>query len=371
MPGATLPPRMSEAERQLVRRMHFDQKQRPTDIAIATGRDLSTICRTLTKKTYTQRKPGPKKILTQAQVDKLEAKLEAMIAKADGCKEVSVAVLKRAARCKAGEKTILRALHSRGVFFRKMRSKLILSKADMKARFDFAKKYKSKGPAWWRSKLHMVIDLKHFPAYLNGPARLVAAQREIRGVFRKRGQGLSQGYVQRPKNLRYNPGAKGITIAAGVGLGKVRLWHAIDGKWNAAKAGELYGGPLLKALKKAHPGRKRFTILEDNDPTGFRSKVGIEAKEAVGISVFRIPPRSPDLNVCDYALWRAVTAKMREEECNWPARKKESRTAYVERLRRTALGLPKEFVDKAIGNMALRCQRLYDAKGGLFEEGRA
>ena len=104
---------MSDAERQLVRRMHFDQKQKPTDIAAATGRDLSTVCRALMKKTYGQRKPGPKKMLTEVQVDKLQAKLEAMIAKADGCKEVTVPILKRAARCKAGEKTILRALHSR------------------------------------------------------------------------------------------------------------------------------------------------------------------------------------------------------------------------------------------------------------------
>lgn len=371
MPIAQLPPRMTESEHQLVRRMHFEQKKKPAEIARVTGRHLSTVCAALAKKTYKYKKPGPKKMLTEAQVDKLEAKLAAMVKKADGCKEVSLSALKTAARCKAGLKTIQRALHGRGVFFRKMRSKLVLSEEDIKARYAFAKKYKGKSPAWWRAKLHMVIDLKHFPVYVDGKGRAVAAQREVRGVYRKRGQGLDQGFVQRPKALRYNPGVKGALIAAGVGGGKVRLWHAIDGSWTGAKAGELYSGPLLKALTKAHPGRTRFTILEDNDPTGFRSKIGIEAKAAAKIDVLRIPPRSPDLNVCDYALWREVTKRMREAERTWPARKKESREAHVQRLRRTALSLPKSFVDKAIGNMATRCKRLLDAKGGLFEEGGA
>ena len=361
--------RMSEAEHQLVRRMHFDQKKKPAEIAAATGRNLSSICRALQKKSYVYKKPGPKTMITEAQAARLEAQLNKMVAKADGAKEVTLPILKKASRLKAGEKTIQRVLHKRGIYFRKMRSKLILSKEDIKARYDFAKKYKNKSPQWWRKKLHMVIDLKHFQVYVNGQGRHVAAQREIRGVYRKRGQGLNQGYVRRPKELRYNPGAKGVTVAAGVGYGKVRLWHAIDGSWTGAKAAELYSGPLSKALKKAHPGRKQFTILEDNDPTGFRSKSGIEAKAAAGISVFRIPPRSPDLNVLDYAVWRQVTAKMREAEKSWPSRKKESRQDHVARLRRTALKLPKSFVDKAIGNMAKRCKRLYDAEGGHFEEG--
>ena len=39
------------------------------------------------------------------------------------------------------------------------------------------------------------------------------------------------------------------------------------------------------------------------------------------IRTFNIPKRSPDLNVCDYALWTAVNNRMRSQEEAWPASK--------------------------------------------------
>ena len=122
-------------------------------------------------------------------------------------------------------------------------------------------------------------------------------------------------------------------------------------------------------MKRGYPGRARFTILEDNDPVGFRSTKGLQAKTSAKLTVFEIPRRSPDLNVCDYALWRMVIKKMRSEEAAWPKKKRETREEYIARLRKTALSLSPVFVRKAIGDMRRRCARLLAAKGGLFEEG--
>ena len=93
------------------------------------------------------------------------------------------------------------------------------------------------------------------------------------------------------------------------------------------------------------------------------------AKEDVKISVFRIPRRSPDLNVCDYALWKAVVRKMRSEESTWPKNYKETREEYIARLSKAAKSLSTQFINDSIGDMKRRCQRLFEAKGGLFEEG--
>ena len=60
---------------------------------------------------------------------------------------------------------------------------------------------------------------------------------------------------------------------------------------------------------------------------------------------------------------------MRRQERNFPKLKKETRDQFEQRLRKTALNLPTSFIDDAIGDMQRRCQRLYKAKGGLFEEG--
>ena len=70
-----------------------------------------------------------------------------------------------------------------------------------------------------------------------------------------------------------------------------------------------------------------------------------------------------------YALWNKANTYMRRRERSFPTGKTETRAQYIARLRKTARRLPTSFVDKAIGDMAERCQRLYEAKGRHFEEG--
>ena len=147
------------------------------------------------------------------------------------------------------------------------------------------------------------------------------------------------------------------------------MWSNIEGSWNGAKAAAMYKGPLVRALRKSYPKRTQFTVLEDNDPTGLKSKLAAHAKKTAGLAVFRIPPRSPDLNVCDYALWKEVNKRMRRQERSWSTKKTETREAYIQRLQRTAKSLPKKFIHQSIGDMQRRCQRLYAKRGGSFEEG--
>jgi hypothetical protein len=73
--------------------------------------------------------------------------------------------------------------------------------------------------------------------------------------------------------------------------------------------------------------------------------------------------------VCDYALWKQVNRKMRKQEKKYPKSWRETRAQYIARLRRSAMNLPQSFIDNSIGDMVRRCQRLYKAKGGHFQEG--
>ena len=126
---------------------------------------------------------------------------------------------------------------------------------------------------------------------------------------------MLQQYVRPSKRLRWNPGARGVHLLAGIGDGKVLLWEYIDGRaWSGQVAAEMYKGPIKQALEKAYTGRRSWTLLEDNDPTGSRSSAGISAKTESKIKVFEIPKRSPQLNVCDYALWKEIEKRMRVQE---------------------------------------------------------
>ena len=182
------------------------------------------------------------------------------------------------------------------------------------------------------------------------------------------GDGLKSPYVKGAKHLKWNPGAPGVIVLAGVKAGKVILWHYIDGKrWNAKTASECYAGPVLKCLKKHYPTRRSYTILEDNDPVGFKSKLAEKTKADLKMKMFPIPKRSPQLMVLDFAIWHEVNTRMRAQEKKWRVTKKETRAGYLKRLRRTAMNLPASFVSKSIRSLKRRSQALYDAKGGQIE----
>ena len=60
---------------------------------------------------------------------------------------------------------------------------------------------------------------------------------------------------------------------------------------------------------------------------------------------------------------------MRKQEIKFPKNKRENRQEFLSRLRQTATRLSRRTINKAIGDMRRRCQRLYAARGGHFEEG--
>ena len=111
---------------------------------------------------------------------------------------------------------------------------------------------------------------------------------------------------------------------------------------------------------KSHP-RKHPKLIYHIQPRV------LDAKEAAIISL--IPKRSPDLNVLDYSIWSEVERRLRRQELSWPMNRKETRAQFEQRLNRTALRLPASFINKSVCDLKRRCELLYEAKGGLFEEG--
>ena len=74
-------------------------------------------------------------------MDALVAKVKEMIAKANGRWEVTVAMLKKSSRCRAGIRTILNAMHARGIYFYVMRQKPMLTDQDIADRYQFGWDY--------------------------------------------------------------------------------------------------------------------------------------------------------------------------------------------------------------------------------------
>ena len=64
-----------------------------------------------------------------------------------------------------------------------------------------------------------------------------------------------------------------------------------------------------------------------------------------------------------------INRKMRFQVARWSKLKKEKRKAFLARLRRTAMALPADYINKVIGNLEAHLQLLKKADGGDFIEG--
>ncbi len=145
------------------------------------------------------------------------------------------------------------------------------------------------------------------------------------------------------------------------------VWHTIAKNWGGAEAEQLYADVVAPALKERYPEKRKYVVLLDNDPSGNRSKRGMDATTLHKMKVFEIRKRSPDLNVLDYDVWSEV--RVRAQERRWHVVNTETRAQFGVRLGRTARNLPKAFIDKPVSSLARRCQLLYDAREALFVDG--
>ena len=157
--------------------------------------------------------------------------------------------------------------------------------------------------------------------------------------------------------MNTGPNAK---LCAGIIGGKVRIWHYLPATWNKAAAVDFYTKVLSPALKHYHGDKKRYTIIEDNDPTGYKSGPALEAKASLKIHPMEFPRYSPDLNPLDFALWNEVERRMSEQE----QPEDETVDEFKARLRRTALMIPKAVVTKMLASVKHRAQIIYDNNGG-------
>ena len=82
----------------------------------------------------------------------------------------------------------------------------------------------------------------------------------------------------------------------------------------------------------------------------------------------KFPKRSPDLNPVDYGFWSMVNKRLRAQESKFPPSKRESRAAFIKRLKRTIMRTPSATLEPLVKSMKRRCGALRTAKGADFEE---
>lgn len=357
---------VDDTERRLIKKMS-QQGITWVKIQAITGRSSETLNKILNKGTVKAKAKGAPVKFTPRDAEKLFALAEKMIKKADAQKEVTLAMIIQKSGYDVSETTVRKHFKRMNVSFYKLKQKPLLEDQDVKDRYDWTTTRKRRSRAAWLTKPKAIIDNKNFEATRCRKSRAFVARRSCRGAYMRRGA-QPKRHLVKPKGGLNRVKFPSVQVTAAVINGRIRMWKYVDGRWNGSNAVAMYE-ELGKVLKKNFPDHKgRFVVLEDNDPTGYKSRKGLAQKATSKLVTDDLPKRSPDLNVLDYCLWNEISKRMRLQERSFRKGYKESLSDFKKRLRKTALSLPAPLVKKAVGDMRRRCKIISENGGELFTE---
>ena len=117
---------LGSREVQIIRRLKKVIKLPVTKIALAVQRNKSSVYKAL-RRSFAPAKRGPKNKVTQKDMRFLARTVRAMVKKAAARYEVTLAMVMRRCKIKAGASTVRREMAKRKIYFRKMRQKLCTS----------------------------------------------------------------------------------------------------------------------------------------------------------------------------------------------------------------------------------------------------
>ena len=263
--------------------------------------------------------------------------------------------------------TAKRILSRAGVKWRSLKEKPVLTPAQKKKRLAFAGKHQAKRAGYWENVIF--IDGKWYPLILSKSHRKWAASQSVRGVYRQLSDGPAAWNIKKKVKTRERVGGSMGVICAVIGSSQRVFIHEFHGRWCAAEAKIMYQ-KLREFVDRAYPSREKenWKIVEDGDPAGFRSSLGVRTKGELGFSQIPLPPNSPDLQLLDYAVWSAANRVLRKQERGMQKGVVESKKSHKKRIRSALTGLKKDFLKKSQRSMARRLKQCFKAQGGHFKE---
>ena len=215
-------------------------------------RDLSSVARRIQRLASgaTAAPVGRPLALSPTQVNRLISVATELIEDAECRYQVTASMLKKALKLKCSEKTILQALHARGIRFHVFREKPLLTEEDVVDRLAFAAAHGGKSVTFWKEKVHAYLDDKYFTPYLTPAARVYARKITARGAFRGKKQGLDKGYVKPKKTMKQAFGRK-VCMAVAISAKKVLTCFVVKKSWCGGCSGGALHGPPTPGLGRS------------------------------------------------------------------------------------------------------------------------
>lgn len=305
---------------------------------------------------------GRKREWTTANVRQADKARKELYKKAAGEKEVHWDdVIKKARVPKVHASTASRSFERTGIKVqaRRPRQKPMRSKAAKNDRVQKAKVMSKKPSSFYTKTIDAILDNKMWECPTTEAGKRYGKMKMVRFHLRTPSEGCKPGFTKpSPTKNKVNPGGRALVCAAIINC-RIRVWYYVpERRWSGKAAANMYENVLIKALRRNRGVKRTYRVLEDNDPTGYKSSSGKAAKKKLKIVPEPWPVYSPDLMPLDYSIWKAIGDRMQKN-----APKKESLSQYKLRLRRTALALPEKLIKDAVAAIPARAAAVVKAIG--------
>ena len=251
-------------------------------------------------------------------------------------------------------RTVRRVLHKAGYSYLQSRKKGLLSREDLQNRINFCKKIKKHklDEDFWRNNISFYLDGKGFEWKQNPQDQARAPKAR---EWRKRGEGLDYGCTARGKkegqtNLNFM-----VAIAYDHGVVICEQYY-----------GSITGEKFANIVKKTFPAAFEITnqkskrFLMDGCPRQ-NSKVAREAIDDVNALIFRIPSRSPDLNIIEN-FFHLVSNDLKKQAITQNITS-ESKEQYSQRIIETMQNFNKKTINNLIDSMKKRIDMVLTSNG--------
>ena len=255
---------------------------------------------------------------------------------------------------RAKYRTFVSYLNRLGYKFRQTRKKGLLSQNDYNARLKYARAASKLDPSYWMKDIAFYLDGVSF-IHKNNPLKDAISPRSR--IWRKSGEGLSLT----AKGSKDLAGGKRVHVMVAIAPRKGVILAEVYEKMSASYFSDLVNRKFLTLFRLAGKTcRCEKTFVMDNDPSQTSGKA-METLRQLGITLKRIPPRSPDLNPIEN-FFNVVKRKLREDAIK-KSIKKETWDEFANRVRSTIFSISNSYIDKTIKSMPKRIKQIICSKG--------
>ena len=254
-------------------------------------------------------------------------------------------------------RTIRRILNREGYGYHQCRKKGQLTEEDCKVRLQFAKRIKRKNlpESFWKEGIAFYIDGVSFVYKTNPCAHAKSARTR---TWRKKNEGLSIHSTAKAKKEGTGGSVAKFMVSIAYGRGVIGVTQ-YAGNISGEKYAQIVREKFPNLFEKSANPKGRY-FIQDNDPSQ-NSQAANEAFEDVKAYLFKIPPRSPDLNPIEN-IFHLVSKKIRSDAKVNNIRK-ENFTQFSHRCKKLLLEFPADIIDKTVSSMNKRIQMVIDNHG--------